>query len=150
MLKKTILFVIFIFLTNCGYQSIYVKKNNSNFFIKEIKLEGDKRIGNTISSQIQIEKNVINKIPYTIYLDSEKTIDIVAKDGLGNPSLYKITFDIQVVLESDKNKIKEKTFNKTFTYNSMENKFEQSQYQKNIEQNLINKIAEEFIIFIYY
>ena len=32
----------------------------------------------------------------------------------------------------------------------MENKFEQSQYQKNIEQNLINKIAEEFIIFIYY
>ena len=150
MLKKTILFVIFIFLTNCGYQSIYVKKNNSNFFIKEIKLEGDKRIGNTISSQIQIEKNVINKIPYTINLNSKKTIDISAKDGLGNPSLYKITFDIQVVLESNKNKIKEKTFNKTFTYNSMENKFEQSQYQKNIEQNLINKIAEEFIIFIYY
>ena len=29
-----------------------------------------------------------------------------------------------------KNKIKEKTFNKTFTYNSMENKFEQSSIPK--------------------
>ena len=65
MLKKKILFVIFIFLTSCGYQSVYVK-NDSNFFIKEIKLEGDKRIGKTISSQIKIEKDVINKIPYII------------------------------------------------------------------------------------
>lgn len=150
MLKKTILFVIFIFLTNCGYQSIYLKKDNIDFFIKEIKLEGNERIGKTISSQIQIEKNVINKIPYTIILNSKKSIDIVARDGLGNPSLYRVTFDIQAVLERNKDKIKEKNFNKTFTYNSMENKFDQSQYQKNIEQNLINKIAEEFIIFVYY
>ncbi len=150
MLKKIILFVIFIFLTNCGYQSIYLKKDNIDFFIKEIKLEGNERIGKTISSQIQIEKNVINKIPYTIILNSKKSIDIVARDGLGNPSLYRVTFDIQAVLERNKDKIKEKNFNKTFTYNSMENKFDQSQYQKNIEQNLINKIAEEFIIFVYY
>ena len=137
-------------MTNCGYQSIYLKKDNIDFFIKEIKLEGNERIGKTISSQIQIEKNVINKIPYTIILNSKKSIDIVARDGLGNPSLYRVTFDIQAVLEKNKNKIKEKNFNKTFTYNSMENKFDQSQYQKNIEQNLINKIAEEFIIFVYY
>ena len=32
----------------------------------------------------------------------------------------------------------------------MENKFDQSQYKKNIEQNLTDKIAEELIIFLYY
>tara|TARA_B110000971_G_C20014612_1_gene503278 strand:+ start:393 stop:842 length:450 start_codon:yes stop_codon:yes gene_type:complete len=149
MLKKKILFVIFIFLTSCGYQSVYVK-NDSNFFIKEIKLEGDKRIGKTISSQIKIEKDVINKIPYIINLNSKKFVEITSKDSLGNPSLYKITINIQAILERNKIKIKEKNFNKTFTYNSIENKFDQSQYQKSIEQNLINKIAEELIIFLYY
>jgi len=90
------------------------------------------------------------KIPYIINLNSKKFVEITSKDSLGNPSLYKITINIQAILERNKIKIKEKNFNKTFTYNSIENKFDQSQYQKSIEQNLINKIAEELIIFLYY
>lgn len=150
MLKKIILFVIFIFVSSCSYQSIYQKKNDNNFFIKEIKLEGDKKIGKIITSQIKIEKDAINKNSYTLTLNSKKLIDIITKDSLGNPAIYRVTINIQAVLEEDKIRIKEKNFNKTFTYNSMENKFDQSQYKKNIEQNLTDKIAEELIIFLYY
>ena len=150
MLKKIILFVIFIFVSSCSYQSIYQKKNDNNFFIKEIKLEGDKKIGKIITSQIKIEKDAINKNSYTLTLNSKKLIDIITKDSLGNPAIYRVTINIQAVLEKDEIMIKEKNFNKTFTYNSMENKFDQSQYKKNIEQNLTDKIAEELIIFLYY
>ena len=150
MLKKIILFVIFIFVSSCSYQSIYQKKNDNNFFIKEIKLEGDKKIGKIVTSQIKIEKNSINKNLYTLTLNSKKLIDIITKDNLGNPAIYRVTINIQAVLEKDEIMIKEKNFNKTFTYNSMENKFDQSQYKKNIEQNLTDKIAEELIIFLYY
>ena len=150
MLKKIILFVIFIFVSSCSYQSIYQKKNDNNFFIKEIKLEGDKKIGKIITSQIKIEKDSINKNLYTLTLNSKKLIDIITKDNLGNPAIYRVTINIQAVLEKDEIMIKEKNFNKTFTYNNMENKFDQSQYKKNIEQNLTDKIAEELIIFLYY
>ena len=37
---------------------------------------------------------------------------------------------------------------KNVNFNSIKNKFDLLQYQKNIEENLINKIAEEIIIFI--
>ena len=38
----------------------------------------------------------------------------------------------------------------SFTYNNNSNKFELAQYQKNIEKNLTNKIAEEIIVFLNY
>ena len=151
MLKKPILLLIFLFVSNCGYQAIYEKKDSINFFVKEIKIEGNKQISKKIISQINIEKNVINKTPYILNINTEKLIEVIAKDTLGNSSIYKITIIAKTSLfKENKNKIKEKVFNKTFTFNTMNNKFDQLQYQKNIENNLIKKISDELIIFLYY
>ena len=151
MLKKTILLLIFLFVSYCGYQAIYEKKDDTNYFIKEVELEGDKRISKKIISQVNIEKNVTNKTPYILTIDTQKLIEIMAKDSLGNSSIYKITIIAKIsLINENKNKIKEKVFNKTFTFNAMDNKFDQLQYQKNIEDNLIKKISDELIIFLYY
>ena len=151
MLKKTILLLIFLFVSNCGYQAIYEKKDDTNYFIKEVELEGDKRISKKIISQVNIEKNVTNKTPYILSIDTQKLIEIMAKDSLGNSSIYKITIIAKTsLINENKNKIKEKVFDKTFTFNTMDNKFDQLQYQKNIEDNLIKKISDELIIFLYY
>ncbi len=151
MLKKTILLLIFLFVSNCGYQAIYEKRDNTNFFIKKIEIAGNKRISKKIISSINIEKNVINKNPYVLNIDTQKLIEAIAKDSLGNSSIYKITIIAKISLTSEnKINIKEKVFNKTFTFNTMDNKFDQLQYQKNIENNLIKKISDELIIFLYY
>ena len=122
-----------------------------NYFIKEVELEGDKRISKKITSQGNIEKSVTNKTPYILSIDTQKLIEIMAKDSLGNSSIYKITIIAKTsLINENKNKIKEKVFNKTFTFNTMDNKFDQLQYQKNIEDNLIKKISDELIIFLYY
>ena len=42
------LFLILIFLTNCGYQPIYSKKDSLKIYIKTISLEGDKKINRKI------------------------------------------------------------------------------------------------------
>ena len=44
--------------------------------------------------------------------------------------------------------MKDKNFISDFTYNNKENKFDLSQYQKEIEENLINKIIEKIYIFL--
>ena len=36
-IKKIISLIIFLALAGCGYESIYAKKDNKNFFLKEIK-----------------------------------------------------------------------------------------------------------------
>ena len=50
---------------------------------------------------------------------------------------------------NDKNIIvKSKNFTSSFSYSNTKNKFDLQQYQKNIEENLIIKIADEIIIFL--
>ena len=43
---------------------------------------------------------------------------------------------------------KEKTFRESFDYNNIENKYDLSTYQNDVEDNLIDKIVEDLIIFI--
>ena len=107
-------------------------------------------IGKRLNTANKILKNIpipaiFNKIGMF------KLIEIMAKDSLGNSSIYKITIIAKTsLINENKNKIKEKVFDKTFTFNTMDNKFDQLQYQKNIEDNLIKKISDELIIFLYY
>jgi hypothetical protein len=43
---------------------------------------------------------------------------------------------------------KEKVFLENFTYNNSDNKFNLSQYTKIIEENLIEKISKDMVIFL--
>lgn len=150
MIGKKFLLIIFLTLVGCGYESIYAKKNDNNFYIKEIISKGDRDINRVIITQFPINKDDTKKIPYIIKLDSKRSKDIIAKDSLGNPSIYNINIDVKIVVKNNKTVIKKKDFNKSFSYNSMENKFDQLKYAKNVEQSLINKISEEILIFLYY
>ena len=107
-------------------------------------------INRVIITQFPINKDDTKKIPYIIKLDSKRSKDIIAKDSLGNPSIYNININVKIVVKNNKTVIKKKDFNKSFSYNSMENKFDQLKYAKNVEQSLINKISEEILIFLYY
>ena len=44
--------------------------------------------------------------------------------------------------------MRQKSFSKDFSYNNLDNKFDLANYQDDVENNLVNKIIEELIIFI--
>ena len=146
--KKFTLLFIFIFLTNCGYQPIYLQKDNLKIFINEINLEGDKKINRKIMELTNLKKKNNGNPSYNLKLISNKDIKIVAKDKSGNASIYKTTVTVIFTLEDQNEIFKQKTFSSNFSYNDIINSFELSEYQKTIENNLINKIAEEILIFI--
>ena len=50
---------------------------------------------------------------------------------------------IKIITQDSMNMERSKQFNRSFTYNDRDNKFDLLQYQKNVENNLINKITEE-------
>jgi len=150
-IKKLTFILIFFLLTNCGYEAIYSKKNISNISINKIILEGNKKINRKIITQANLSTNNNETYAYDLTLISNKTIESTARDNSGNTSVYKTTITVKFYLKDPNNQnqiFKEKDFTSSFSYNNIKNKFDLSQYQKNIENNLINKIAEEIIIFL--
>ena len=145
--KITLLLVIFL-IWGCGYQPIYLKKNNSEQKIKTITLNGDQKINKIIINSLGIKEDRNLLTGYSLILKSSKRIDIISKDKSGNPSVYKTSIIVDVSLTEKERIIKQKEFVSTFTYNASDNKFNLSQYQKNIELNLINEISEKIFIYL--
>ena len=145
--KITLLLVIFL-IWGCGYQPIYLKKNNSVQKIKTITLSGDQKINKIIINSLGLKEDRNLLTGYSLILKSLKRIDIISKDKNGNPSAYKTSIIVEVSLTEKERIIKQKEFVSSFTYNATENKFNLSQYQKSIELNLINEISEKIFIYL--
>jgi hypothetical protein len=151
MIKKVLFFVLFIGLTGCGYQPIFLEKNNQNFQVEKIQLDGDKKINRQIIASLNIKKSNTKNPSYILKISSSKNIQIISKDKLGNADVYRsnVSINLTILNSSDKKEIiKERKFNKNFSYNTTSNKFDLSQYQKDIEKNLTNEIIGEIFIFL--
>ena len=145
--KITLLLVIFL-IWGCGYQPIYLKKNNSVQKIKTITLSGDQKINKIIINSLGLKEDRNLLTGYSLILKSLKRIDIISKDKNGNPSAYKTFITVDISRAEKETIIKQKEFVSSFTYNATDNKFNFSQYQKNIELNLINEISEKIFIYL--
>ena len=55
---KKILIILFLFVSNCGYQPLYVDANNEKLIFQKINLEGDKKINRKIISALNISQKV--------------------------------------------------------------------------------------------
>ena len=148
MLKKTTLLLLLCFFWSCGYEPLYLKKNNLDMRIKVVNFYGDQKINKIILSSLGIEEDANSTSGYILTLKSSKKIDVVSKDKTGNPSIYRSSIIVNFSLTNEETIIKQKEFNSSFTYNNSQNKFSLSQYQKNIELNLINEISEKIFIYL--
>ena len=59
-----------------------------------------------------------------------------------------MVIDFRFILSDNGSILNEKFISEEFSYKNKENKFDLSQYEMNIEQNLINKIIEKLIVYI--
>ena len=148
MIKKILVMLLVGSLFGCGYQPLYLKKKELNYPRKSFELKGDKKINRSIVSLLNLKgkKNAING--YELILDSKKTLEVISKDKKGDPTSIRMTLMVNLLLSGDEKIVKKKQFSEDFTYNNNQNKFELSQYQKNIEMNLINEITEKIFIFL--
>ena len=148
MIKKKIFLILIIFLSNCGYNPIYLKKIDTEMLINSYQLIGDKNINRSIISHLGIKNNDNTNAKYNLNLNSTKLVEAVAKDKEGNTSVYKTTIIVKLLMSEGDSIIKERTFTSSFVYNNTSNKFDLFQYQKNIDKNLINSLSEKISIFL--
>ena len=148
MLKKITLILLLCFLSNCGYEPLYLKKNELKQKINVATLDGDQKINKMIMSSLGLKEDKNLTSGYTLILKSSKKIDVISKDKNGNPSVYRSSIIVNLSLTGEEIIVKQKEFYSSFTYNNSQNKFDLSQYQKNIELNLIDEISEKIFIYL--
>jgi len=148
-MKKLIFVVIALFmLNNCGYTPIYSSKNN-NFYI-DISQKDKSKLNSKIENNIKKFSNQNSENIIQLEISSNKKINIISKDKKGDPSRFSMTISLTInILNKNNYEInKTKNFTEVFDYNNNSNKFSLKQYEKDIENNLINKIIERSIIYL--
>ena len=143
MLKKNIIILsLILFLTNCGFTPIYLKNNNLNFSIEQIKYTCDRDLNNFLKINLDRYKN--EKIDNKIFLTSETKYEknILSKDGTGKITSYQLKVEVTFVVESTNNKI---IISEKKIINSMDDKFEEARYEKSIKQSFAYSMSRKLI-----
>ena len=149
-MKKILVFLVlhsFLFLNNCGFEAIY-SKQSGNFHIKNIEVKTNNEINYKIKNRLKVFSNSNSVNKYDMEINALKSIKIVSKDSKGDPKIYQMNIKVEVKLIENYKVKKEINFEEYFNYNNNSNKFELKQYEKNIEDNLIEKNIENLTFFI--
>ena len=154
MIVRIISFIFsFLLLLNCSYEPIYSKKKiekNYNFSIEEITFLNQ----NTINQLIK--NNLINyfnheerlkKISLEIDTNTNKTVTLRNKQG--NIEIFSIEITVDVKVYENKTLINYKKFKETFKYKNQANKFSLEKYEQVIQNNLITKISNNIITYLF-
>ena len=146
-MKKLFILILFL-MASCGYQPLYVNKNNSNLVFNKIELFGDREINRRIVSFVSIKENKNEEKLNQIVLRSKEDIIETSKDSKGRVATLKTNVEVKLIILNGDKIIKEKIFNENFSYNNKNNKFDLAKYQKEIKDNLVDKIIEQMSIYL--
>ena len=149
MIKNKIFFLtIFIFLNQCGYQTVYSNKN-SNFNISEVKILNDQNIGRQIKNRLSILSNVSkNSDNYYLEIDSKFEKTTASKDKQGNPNTFNLIVIVKLTLTNSKNIKETKVFSEGISYDNSENKFSLKRYENSLKENLTERIVDNLLIYL--
>ena len=145
--KKIFTFLLFLFLSSCGYEAIYSVKNikNYNFSISKLSFIGDREINLKIKQKLNNYTQEIKDINFILKITSTSEKIILAKDAAGDSTNFKIETIVNIDV-FNKEKLKNNfVITESFNYDNNSNKFELKNYEKEIKRNLADIITEKLI-----
>lgn len=146
-IKIIALILIVTLLSNCGYKPIY-SSNISSIRINNIEMEQNvlnNKIANDLA-KIYSDNDAEREID--IKISSNKVLEIKSKDQKGDPAIYELIISVSIKINNDEKNYKEGFFKEKITFNNINDKFQLSQYQMNLENNLVKKIIERILIYL--
>ena len=150
MKKKIFTFLLFLFLSSCGYEAIYSLKNrvDYNFSISELNLIGDRQINLKIKQRLNTytNPNIKAEKSFLLKITSNSERLITAKDATGDATKFenKVTVSVQVFLNGEyKSNF---LIRENFIYNNNSNTFELKTYENQIKSNLTEAVVNKMLV----
>tara|TARA_B110000483_G_scaffold78845_1_gene98252 strand:+ start:324 stop:788 length:465 start_codon:yes stop_codon:yes gene_type:complete len=148
MQKKIFTFLLFLFLSSCGYEAIYSKKNskNYNFFISELSFIGDKDINLRMKEGLNnYTLNEKNK-NFALKISNSSTKEVAAKNTLGDAVTFKNTIAANIEVSMNGKFKNSFVIIESFIYNNNSNRFNLKRYEREIKNNLAETITDKLIL----
>ena len=138
-------FLLFLFLSNCGYKPIYSTKN-LNSTIGNIE-KSNTPLNNKFAKSINSLKNEENDKKIDIKIESDKKVKIKSKDSKGNALVFELEIYLKFTTFNIDNET-EKLLLRKITFNNSDDKFKLKQYENELEDILITEIVEDLINYL--
>ena len=149
MKKKTFTFLLFLFLSSCGYEATYSLKNRAiyAFSISELVLTGDRQVNLKIKQMLNPYNNpkIKKEKDFELKISSSSEKIITTKDTSGDATKFKneITVNVQVFLNG---KYKSNlVIKEDFIYDNNSNTFELKTYENEIKINLAEAVVDKIL-----
>ena len=148
MQKKIFTLLLFLFLSSCGYEAIYSKKNykDYNFFISKLNFVGDRDIN--LRMKERLNNYTLNKKNknFELKISNSSTKEIAAKNTLGDAVTFKNTIATNIELSMNDGLKNSFVIVESFIYNNNSNRFNLKRYEKEIKSNLAETITDKLIL----
>ena len=149
MKKKIFTFLLFLFLSSCGYEAIYSLKNRANyaFQISKLELSGDRQINLKMKQILSSYSNpniaIENRKIFELKISSDSEKITTTKNASGDATKFnnKIRLDVQVTMDE---KVKLNfSVTENFIYNNNSNTSELRSYENQIKNNLTEAAVDK-------
>ena len=143
-MRKISLFILILFLSNCGYAPIYNSENKTKIKINVLSAQGDKKINNFLISEIKkLSRNDYEK-EFNINISTNFNKFITAKDSKGVASNYELKLVAKFeIVKPNENKFF--SFEEKIDIKNNTNLFEQKKYENNIKITFTKSIIDKLI-----
>jgi len=144
------IFLIILFLNNCGYTPRYALNKNVNFSINLIEIKGDREFNNALKSKIaRYGKKDVNKKVYDLNLTTRYNKNIKSKDAAGLAKEYELVITVDAIVKSELIDPKKLVFKEKFNMKKFEDSFEEKNYEKIMKENLSDIILDRIILYLF-
>ncbi len=147
-LKIVFLFFTISILAGCGYSPLN-SSANFNFYISDLKVDGDRQINNYISKNLKKYRSFKdNSKKIDLNINSKYRKDIVNKDSAGNAKNYKITISSNITFTLNGNEQVSKVFERYAAFSSKSKKIDEGELVIETKEKLSKLISEDIVFFI--
>ena len=139
---------IFLFITNCGYSPLK-NENNTNFYIGDLNIDGNRSINNHILNYLKIySKPKNNSVKYDLKISTNYKKIVTSKDDKGNPSNYNLNVETNIQIISNDGNIIKKVITKNKSLSSKKRKIAEKEAEKKYIKNMSKLISEDIIFLL--
>tara|TARA_B100000989_G_scaffold140828_2_gene104777 strand:- start:566 stop:1018 length:453 start_codon:yes stop_codon:yes gene_type:complete len=144
-MKKKLIILVLLFLTNCGYSTVYKEDLNQDIKIVILDLNGNKEFNNKLKQELKQYFNNNSENEYNLKIKTTFNKNIISKDRTGKASNFEINAKTQFQV-SFKGKKQTLFFNESLKIKNNEDSFEQRKYENIIKNNFAKSIKEKLIL----
>ena len=153
MFRKIILCILVLCgLSSCGYTSLHSQKDDLNFTILNLELNGELLINNYIEQELKKYEKINSDRKFELEIKTTLNKFSVGKDSKGNTTNLKLVANLdlninEIKMENEQTK-KTVSFSENITIKKNENNYEQSNYEEILIKNMSELLFKKLVFYL--